>query len=290
MDKEQLSLIPVALVAGAVCLAVFIPRLQGDAPVQAGGVDLLSLFFADARTIIGKSFVTKADSYFHGGVDMVCTAAHGDPHDDPEGHHDASEHADQVTHEDEHKHEDHDHHPADSHDPWVWINSRIHVQEHRHLEGDELAEMVPWLWAACRANPHNIEAYGMGWYALTKMQGKAQQGLAILEEGIRNNPDSVELEFTRGQSLLTDFKDKKGSEDAFLAARTKAIKKAKGNFSKLSESEADYFSRSLAYLAFFAKERGDVDVIRTYLAESEAADPDYVSTKAIQKILTEMQN
>ncbi len=289
MDKKQFRFIPLTLVVGAVLLAIFIPRLQGDSPVQSGGVDLLSLFFDDARKIIGKSFVTKADSYFHGGVDMVCTAAHGSPHEKHEGHPDEPEHSDPMVHEDKDEHEGHDHH-AGSRDPWVWINSRIHVQEHHHLEGDELAEMVPWLWAACRADPHNIEAYGMGWYALTKMQKMKKEGLSILEEGIRNNPDSVELEFTRGQSLYSDFEDKKASESAFLASRAKAIRKAKGDFSKLSESESVYFVRSLDYLARFEAERGDIDAIRTYLAEAEAADPDYVSTKAIRKILQELQN
>ncbi len=280
MNKKQVSFIPLTLVVGAVCLAFFIPRLLGDSPVQAGGVDLLSLFFADARTIIGKTLVTKADRYFHGGVDMECTEAHGDSHDEPE-------HSDPISHEDEH--DEHDHHPVDSRDPWVWINAKIHVQEHRHLKGDELSELVPWLWAACRANPHNIEAYGMGWYVLAKMQKKAEQGLAILEEGIRNNPDNVELEFTRGQSLLTDFKDQVASEAAFLAARTKAIRKAKGDFSKLPEPESEYFSRSLDYLAIFAKERGDVDAIRKYLTEAEAADPDYAPTRHIRLMLEELK-
>ena len=127
----------------------------------------------------------------------------------------------------------------------------------------------------------------MGWYALTKMQKMAKEGLAILEEGIRNNPDNVELEFTRGQCLLTDFKDKKASEAAFFAARSKATQKTKGDFSKLSETEAEYFSRSLEYLAFFANERKDLDAIRAYLAESEAATPDYVSPKHIRRMLEE---
>lgn len=276
MDKKPSSLIPLALAGGAVCLAFLIPRLAGETPVQAGGVDLLSLFFADARTLIGKSFVTKADSYFHGGVDMECTDAHGsdpDEHAAPDQSADLDEPADEGQHQ------------KRSFDPWVWIDAKIHVQEHRHLIDDELTELVPWLWAACRANPQNIEAYGMGWYVLAKMQKKIELGLAVLDEGVRNNPDNVELEFNRGQSLLTDFKDKAASEAAFMAAREKAIRKAKGDLSKLPEAEGECFSRSLAYLAYFAKERGDFDAIRTYLGESEAAAPDYVSTKQIRKML-----
>ncbi len=278
MDKKQLSLIPLALAAGAVCLAFLVPRVSGESPVQTGGVDLLSLFFADARAVIGKSLVTKADSYFHGGVDMDCPDAHGD-------HHDGGETLDLGVVPDEHEHEVQ--HQERSLDPWAWINAKIHVQEHRHLQGDEITELVPWLWAACRANPHSIEAYGMGWYVLAKMQKKAELGLAVLEEGIRNNPDNVELEFSRGQSLLTDFKDQTASEAAFMVAREKAIRNAKGDFSKLSESEGEYFTRSLAYLAHFAKDRGDLDTIRQYFRESEAAAPDYAATKNIRKILEE---
>lgn len=282
MKNLRTNLTPAALAAGAVCLSFLVPRLAGEAPVQAGGADLLSLFFADARSIIGKSLVTKADSYFHGGVTMECTDAHGE---NPVAH-DKHDHAHDAAREE----------PGDdarpnamSRDPWAWINANVHVQEHRHLEGDELAELIPWLWAACRASPHNIEAYGMGWYVLAKMQKQVDQGLAVLEEGIRNNPDNVELEFTKGQCLFSDVKDKAASEAAFMAAREKSIRNAKGDLSSLPEAEAEFFARALGYLAFIAKDRGDFESIKTYLRESESAAPDYAATRGIRKMLEDPQ-
>lgn len=275
---RAIKLTPAALAAGAVCLAFLVPRLAGESPVQAGGADLLSLFFADARSIIGKSLVTRADSYFHGGVTMECTDAHGD---DPDAH-EAHDHAQEAVMEEP---GDEARHDVGSRDPWAWINAKVHVQEHRHLEGEELDEIVPWIWAACRAAPNNIEAYTMGWYVLAKMQKQVDQGLAVLEEGIRNNPDNVELEFTKGQCLFSDVKDKAASEAAFMMAREKSLRNAKGDLSSLPEAEAEIFSRSLAYLAFFAKARGDMDSIRAYLRESESSAPDYVVTGQIRRML-----
>jgi len=278
MNTLRANLTSGALAAGAVCLAFVVPRLAGDTPVQAGGADLLSLFFADARSIIGKSLATKADSYFHGGVTMECTDAHGD---DPDAH-EAHDPAQEVVMEEA---GDEARPDVGLRDPWAWIKAKVHVQEHRHLEGEELNEIVPWIWAACRAAPNNIEAYAMGWYVLAKMQKKVDQGLAVLEEGIRNNPDNVELEFTKGQCLFSDVKDKAASEAAFMTAREKSLRNAKGDLSSLPEAEAEFFSRSLEYLAFFAKERGDIDSIREYLRESETAAPDYAVTGLIRKML-----
>lgn len=282
MDKRISHAMPVVSVAMAATLAVLLPLEFGGGLAQMPGEDLLSIFFADARTVISKSLVTKADSYFHGGVTMECSDAHGDHTHATEAHdpaHDAvmDEPGDDAQHD------------AASRDPWAWINARVHVQEHRHLEGDELAELFPWIWAACRTSPHNIEAYEMGWYVLAKMQKKVDQGLAVLEEGILNNPDNIQLEFTRGQSLYSDVKDKTASEAAFKVAREKALRKAKGDLSSLPQAEAEVFSRALAYLAFFAKERGDRDSVRAYLRESESVAPDYAATKQIRRLLAEPQ-
>ena len=107
----------------------------------------------------------------------------------------------------------------------------------------------------------------------------------MLEAGIRENPGSAQLEFTRGQSLLSDFKDGPASEAAFQLARAKALAPVGGAPEKLGEDEAFLLTHVLDYLAFFAEKRGDVAAVRRYYEEAVAADPNSVSTRDLLRRL-----
>jgi hypothetical protein len=253
---------------------------------QVGGADLLSVLFADARLVAGVALVQKADRYFHGGLDIdYCDnspRASGQAHarDPGPGRGESPDH----DHSPDHGH-DSESAASAAGDPWAWINARVHVQQHRHLDGNEVNEMVPWLWAACRADPRNVEAWEIAWYTLAKIRKLPEQGMAVLEAGIRENPGSAQLEFTRGQSLFSDFKDEQASEAAFLLSRAKALASVDGAPEKLGEDEAMLLTRTLDYLAFFAEKRGDVAALRTYYAEALAAMPDSASTRHLLRCL-----
>ena len=251
----------------AVGLALLLPMKFGETLPQVAGEDVLSVVFSDARDVVGRAFLVKADSYFHGGMSMECE-------EDP------------LASEGGTKPEKLTARPSlGTYDPWAWINAQVEVRVHRHIEGKKAEEIIPWVWAACRTSPHNIQAYTMGWYVLSKMSKMPQEGLDVLVEGIKNNPDNIELEFTRGQSLFSDFHDKAGAAAAFQVAREKAIRKAKGDLSTLSDEDATLISRTLFYLGVFARDRGDIATLRQCLAESEAAAPDYVCTHQLRDML-----
>lgn len=299
--KKEFAYSVLALLASAL-LAFSIMKTAGDTPAQASSGDLLSVFFYDARAVLAKSLITRADSYYHGGVTMgsgvLCDHDHADDeehvhtpvveaqtHDEEGVHlHDTEEptHRDHATHARDDKDVSHQKHLTD---PWQWINARIHVQEHHHLQGEEIEEIIPWIWAACRASPKNTEAYGMGWYVLTKMRKQVDAGLAILEEGIRNNPDDLDLAFTLGQSLYTDVKDEAAAEAAFLLVREKARRKSKGDLSKLSEDDGHSLSSALMYLTRMAEERRDLEAIHGYYEDARVAAPTYVATRGIARTI-----
>lgn len=265
-------------------LVMSIVHVSGDAPAQTSSGDVLSIFFKDARAVLGKSLITRADSYYHGGVTMgdsvYCTEDHDHAHDD-EGEHSHDEHPDHV-----------DEAAIDTKhviDPWGWLNARIHVQEHRHLHGEEIEEIIPWIWAACRASPHNIEAYGMGWYVLTKMRKHPDAGLAVLQEGIRNNPDDLDLAFTLGQSFYTDMKDQAAAESAFLLVREKAFRKSKQDLTRLSEDDGRSLASALMYLTRLAEARGDIEAMRAYFEEARTAAPNYAATQGIARMIEEWE-
>ena len=65
----------------AVLLALVIGRFDvSRLPQVVRGDDALSVAFGDAKSTISAAMVHKADSYFHGGIDMECKEHH-DHHD-----------------------------------------------------------------------------------------------------------------------------------------------------------------------------------------------------------------
>ena len=196
-------------------------------PQAVAGNGALAVVFGDARQTIGAALLHKADSYFHGGVDMD-----GDPHcelhDRDHCHHDRCGHG--------HDGHDHDGHPQSNNrttgqsnnpprpflpDPWRWINGRMRApQVERHLEGARGVEMIPVLWASVRADPKNLDAWTTACYiANTTMKDRAL-AMRILDEGLRVNPDEPELLFTRARLILDGGK---GDRDAARALMLRAM-------------------------------------------------------------------
>ena len=207
-------------------------------PQVARGGGALSVAFADAKETISAAMVQKADSYFHGGIDMDCHAAHGHDHEHDHDHDEC--------------HHDHDK-PQKSvdFDPWRWINSHVRAPErHVHLDGEKSAETLPWFWAAVRADPHNVEAWTTAWYVADKMIKDRALARRVLEDAKAKNPDSLEIAFAEARFVYDG-----GKGDAAAARRIleKAIelgnRKCGGQLSELSGRDAETFRRMQEYLS-----------------------------------------
>jgi tetratricopeptide (TPR) repeat protein len=256
----------------AVAMGLFLPRAFGDRMPQTAGEDVLALVLGDARLEVSRLFEDKADEYFHGGAKHLDCEMHealsGEDHDD--------------EHEHEHEHA-HAALNAPVADPWHWINQQIHVQEHRHLKGQEMAELLPWFWAACRLSPENVSAYESGAYILSSMLHKPEEGIRLLEEGVRKNPLAPELDFSLGEIYFNKLHDAAKAEPCFAAARQKCESAACKN---LSASDRDLLRlRALVYLGYIAKQRGDLDRVRIYLQEAETVDSNHIAVKDLRAML-----
>ena len=252
----------------AVALGQGLPFIFSDRLPQVAGEDVLALVLGDARLVFSNAMINKADEYFHGGVrDVVCeyglkngTEEHDHNHDEQ------AKGTDRVS---------------GGADLWSRLNGRVHVQEDRHTEGDESRELLPWLWAACRSAPQNIQAYETSAYVLGGMMKRTDEAARLLEEGIRKNPANASLEFSLGKLFWHQLHDAARAEHAFFAAREKC-RPAAG-----PEGDEDRFLKGhiLFYLGFLAKRRGDLEHARTYLAEAEALDPNHVGVRDLRKLL-----
>ena len=254
----------------AAALGQMIPALFGGVLPQVPGENVLALVLGDARQELSGVLLDKVEEYFHGGVRGVAC----DEGLSEQGH----EHG-----QEEHGHEHEAPPPGGSLDPWSWINRRVHEQVDRHLAPDRAVEMLPWVWASCRASPNNVQAFQVGAFVLSSMVGKPEEGVRLLEEGVRKNPACADLDFSLGELLFNTLHDAKRAEPWFLSARAKCLP-AEG---PAGEDARVLKVRALFYLGYLAKQRGEMDRVRSYAEEAEALAPEHVCTRDLQKLLTD---
>ena len=241
----------------AALLAMAMSRLgSAKTPQLAVGGDALSVAFADAKTTISAAMVHKADSYFHGGIDMECP----DRHECKQGdcHHEHG-HGEDAHHDDEHER------TTSLHDPWGWINRHVRAPEkHIHLEGQQSVELMPWLWAAVRADAHNGDAWTTAFYVANNALKDTALARRILDEAKAKNPDSLEVAWTEARFVHDGGKgDATRAERLLEAARSLGKQKCGGRLSELSAKDAELYCYILDRLSEIKCKRGE----RTSLTE-----------------------
>ena len=258
----------IPLLFAAAIIAVATSRLDpAKAPQLAVGGDALSVAFADAKSSISAAMVHKADSYFHGGIDMECPDRHECGHG--ECHH-------------EHGHGEDDHHAgeheetAELHDPWGWINRHVRApQKHVHLEGRQAVELMPWLWAAVRADAHNVDAWTTAFYVANNALKDAALARRILDEAKAKNPDSLEVAWTEARFVHDGGKGDAAKAELLLEeARSLGRRKCGGRLSELPKKDAELYCFILDRLSEIKCRRGDRAALGELAAEARATGAD----------------
>ena len=223
-------------------------------PQVAKGGDALSVAFADAKAVLSAAMVHKADSYFHGGIDMEC-------HERP-GH--------------EHHHDHHEEHGADGEtdhaDPWSWINRHVRAPErHVHLEGSGAVELMPWFWASVRADPHNIDAWTTAWYVANSMIKDRELARRIIAEAREKNPNNLEIVWTEARFVYDEGRgDAAAAERLLNEGRDICRALCGGDLSGLSAHDAEVYCYMLDLLSKICERRGDRAAIRPLVDEVRA--------------------
>lgn len=207
-------------VPAIVAFSTLLMRLPESRRVQfSEGRDVLDVAFADARGEIARMMVRKADSYYHGGLEVSCSHHDGEP-------------CEECAHAG-HAHEGarRDSCGGMGTDPWRWINVRIRAPEgHVHLVDAQSVELLPWYWAAVRAAPHDVELWTttifIAWHDL-KDDALAER---LLAEARERNPQSAEIAFAEGR--FRGRGARVGSPESRAAfERARALLEAKGELS-----------------------------------------------------------
>lgn len=294
----KFAIMPVTALA-LVAAAAFC-RVRGDAldMPRAGGSDAVAVLFGDVRMLIGRRMIGKADEYFHGGVtELNCSLEHhhhdhGHAHDDGDDHdhgHNGEDGEDGQDLED-HAHEGHAEDTAESPEtrpvrsPWAFVTHAIRLPSiERHLEGQSTREMLPWLWAACRVDSGNVNAYANAAYVLESLYGDRAKALAVLDDGIAANPASSELEFQKGLLLLKEKAPEK-AETAFAAALANVPRDR--HLKNREDVDATLMAlRILDVLGQLASDRGDTESVRRFYEQARSLAPDHRATANLGKLL-----
>ena len=250
-------------------LALTLARIERSRmPQVVRGDDALSVAFGDAKSTISAAMVQKADSYFHGGIDMECKAHHHHHHD-----HDHDQSSNPLNPQPA------THNPQPSthtFDPWGWINQHVRAPEkHVHLEGRQSVELLPWFWASVKADPHNIDAWTTVWYIADSQMKDAALARRILDEAKAKNPESLEIAWTEARFVYHGGKGDVAAATRLLEeARRMGKRKCGGRLADLSSHEVEAYCGILDYLSKIYAERGAKEAIRPLIDEARATGAD----------------
>ncbi len=73
---------------------------------------------------------------------------------------------------------------------------------HVHLHAEGVNELVPWLYLATRADPHNVEAYIVAAFWLASEGGRPDLAARVLDEARANNPKDYRVYLEKGRLAL----------------------------------------------------------------------------------------
>lgn len=194
----RLGAIALALTAGATFALGGLIAARGwlGAPGDASQ-DLVGRVFGEGREALSGSMMDRADLYFHGGLGHEDCPMHHEDAEEDEQHHHEHEHDGRIQLDDEEDHEE-DYGGG----WWRTLNHRLHPHGHVHLVGErEAREMLPWMWAAIKADPNNEDAYIATAYWLDSKLHRPEAAITVLDEGLGHAPNSPDLLLAKGRIL-----------------------------------------------------------------------------------------
>ncbi|MBP9733632.1 MAG: hypothetical protein KBD07_04580 [Candidatus Omnitrophica bacterium] len=179
------------LVTGAVGSPIGAKLILAEAPEKATLENPLFAALGSAKEAAGDLIYQRADEYFHGGMDRNMMSLHGEAHEDED---DPRYHAEVETTD------------------WVMrVNSSIRIMEHRHLENQDSAEILPLLSMSTTLNPKNMDAALTAAYWLEKATGDVEKPIEVLIKASKADDRDWKAPFAIGELI---FLKKKQPRDA----------------------------------------------------------------------------
>jgi len=111
---------------------------------------------------------------------------------------------------------------------WIKVDQYHHEYIAHHGDWSRDADLLPLLRMITWLDPHFVQAYQVAGFMLSGSLHRYEHARQLLEEGIRNNPQSFELYEEMGMALLRARKDYRQA----YTYLTKALSLANDEFDK----------------------------------------------------------
>lgn len=116
--------------------------------------------------------------------------------------------------------------------PLLNIAQTLKISAHRYLSAKEEKELIPWFYYAIKLNPHNEQAYCLGGFWLATRLNKTEEAIKLLEDGIKNNPNSWKIYAELGEIYIMQKKDYINATYCFEQAKSFIEQKNINKFEK----------------------------------------------------------
>lgn len=207
-------------------------RLCAALPLDNGDTDILGRLLGESRSVLSANLYDEADTFFHKGVAHLRKRA--------------------FTND------------------WIQVwHQAVSPTTHQHTEGGEVAEILPWLKLATRADPHNVEASLVMAFWIDTGLRKPRLARQVLLDTLRENPGEyrVSLELGRLAIQQAQFVEAQVRLTAGLS-QWPSVLPADDRQALLDKAEM------LILLGFLAEIRGDITGAVTHFKNALAIFPE----------------
>ena len=280
------------------------PRTASWSP-RAEAASLLKVMLGDGRTLFADYFARKADVSFHGGyypsifdrtkapkdTKHMTAADEHEEHADEGGDHQGHNNEAAVGGTADHAEDEHANH-ADAHeaamdflgpprDIFERFGRRFMITEHKHMEGGDAREILPWLKVAADLDPHRIETYTVAAFWLRNRLNKPKEAEAFLRDGLKENPNSYEILTELGSLYYQNMSDVGRARNVWELALRRWEAQEPG------KKEPDTFARLqiVDFLSMLEEAEGNYAKAIEYLKIARESSPNPAS---IQKHIEEL--
>lgn len=178
MDRWLPRFVLMAALGTLLLSMILSPAIRAANPKNS---DILTQVLGGTTELVAEKAYREADVYFHAGT---VAPTHTGYQDERDSHTSYSVPGQR-------------HVGLPLHNLMSHLHSQTAPKTHRHLEGEEEKEVLPWFVTAVRLNPHLIEAYSDGCYWFYRCRD-TRMAEKFITEGIRRNPQSYRLYLDRG--------------------------------------------------------------------------------------------
>jgi len=78
---------------------------------------------------------------------------------------------------------------------YLQLDDYHHIEMYQGVSWTEATDYLPQMWLIARLDPHFTDVYTDASFHLAVNLGQVEEGMAFIREGVRNNPDSLDVRF-----------------------------------------------------------------------------------------------